>query len=1217
MAATRFRALRKKLDQLGYKLPLSTESTCLVEKLVCELEKLKLHRSPVKSRPATAKLRNKVRKLEHENCDLRFINSQYMYKMRELEKENCSRNERILQLQEKEAQAIIQIRGQDTKRRECAFRRQKMDITNSLPFSTCAELPAYVHIDDPYVADMLEVADKRITQLRKELANLQSVVEDSKYQNENLNRQLAVRDNEIDRLNQHFAANEPIPTCVDDTMTRASHEKELELCRYKMSKFEDEIENLQLQVCNALKQKDISENCVKQLTERNKNLEQELHQFKNITDRIQEDKQKMLRTSASEIGQSTGKLKKVLREIDKLHSELCTVRKENLTLKCDKEKLEGIIESREEEIYRLENETALLNDKLSQLTSIKSQLESQVSSLKQTQDCSCACKCGKRPYFARFEENLDEIQRIYGKSDSCKRNDFLRFASDIHPQPPVVREHKGPSIKCRHKVNLSAAKLSQPTVAFGRRAITPPPRLQNNTRPRSVRFSSSPSPEEELINQQPSLQKHDGETKDLQSASQIKALVDERDYYQRCFESLRNRGEGVSSPPTRDTKLESTLAGNVKELIKERDDLKKHIGKLEEQNVEFQSLLKELKDEKEQIQKQFRETEKERRQLEQEVSVGKAAAERSLSRRLERRNEVVCQDLQTVIMERDTLRDKLKLATETQIQERRRLDKQISCFQNKLREKENEFADICAQSNAYKTQVNQLEEELQLKCHELAEANDERAQQRFSIAELRLFSLIARVVLYCLTMFYFKLRNVEKFQNNLDETEHKLRLKEASGVEKYAKNMEEEIMKLRMMHRDYTCEMDGLRRTVSALDREKDQLQMEVDARTERLAALEDKLKRSDRSANDLKITCNTLEVNLDRQRDDICSRDKEIMNLRRELEMFEKEIQQVTFSQNSLAARSHTLQDDLATMARENQRLHAELDACTLEKQELKLQIQTYVAQVTKFEELLCEKDQERMDILEQFQNITLEANSLETQNNHLESETATIRVELHAKNVEVQHLQTVLGGLQQEIEQYINTQQSLEMELSQLKRTVATLDSESERFRIEKDNVQDDLTTVRNLYTQMEIDKEKLVDQLTKKETECDRLEQELVDIQNQLDGVRGEAQQGRIKTMELENLLSNNRRKEFESQLSYKDMATELRLAQEQFSDCEQRFPKLIVNFTRVQSNRETLQLRTALAEMKVELERFQRQLTNEKFENLDLQRTRVPRTAQVTS
>jgi centrosomal protein CEP135 len=45
--------------------------------------------------------------MEHENSDLRFLNTQYLHKLRAIEKESKEKSKKILELQEKNFQAVI------------------------------------------------------------------------------------------------------------------------------------------------------------------------------------------------------------------------------------------------------------------------------------------------------------------------------------------------------------------------------------------------------------------------------------------------------------------------------------------------------------------------------------------------------------------------------------------------------------------------------------------------------------------------------------------------------------------------------------------------------------------------------------------------------------------------------------------------------------------------------------------------------------------------------------------------------------------------------------------------------------------------------------------------------------------------------------------------------------------------------------------------------
>jgi len=66
--------------------------------------------------------KSQLRKLEHENADLRFLNTQYIHRLRSLEKESRQKDNKILELQEKNFQAVVQTPGK-TKNKQFCFPR--------------------------------------------------------------------------------------------------------------------------------------------------------------------------------------------------------------------------------------------------------------------------------------------------------------------------------------------------------------------------------------------------------------------------------------------------------------------------------------------------------------------------------------------------------------------------------------------------------------------------------------------------------------------------------------------------------------------------------------------------------------------------------------------------------------------------------------------------------------------------------------------------------------------------------------------------------------------------------------------------------------------------------------------------------------------------------------------------------------------------------------
>ena len=233
----KFTALRKRLDQLGYRQPVGIESLPLVEKLFGDLlhttESLKraklqlgkqseqkgvweqqvepyrldnarlvrenneLHQKVMKLKESTEikvrDLKANLRRLDHENTDLKFLNTQYVQKLQSIERESQAKSEKVVELQDKNLDAIIQTPG--GRKKKIPSRRQRMEVESFLPESHLvtsedASILKPVVEPDPYVADLLKTADLRISQLQHNIASLEQEGEEAERRITSLRKQV-------------------------------------------------------------------------------------------------------------------------------------------------------------------------------------------------------------------------------------------------------------------------------------------------------------------------------------------------------------------------------------------------------------------------------------------------------------------------------------------------------------------------------------------------------------------------------------------------------------------------------------------------------------------------------------------------------------------------------------------------------------------------------------------------------------------------------------------------------------------------------------------------------------------------------------------------------------------------------------------------------------------------------------------------------------------
>ncbi|XP_017600126.1 PREDICTED: centrosomal protein of 135 kDa isoform X3 [Corvus brachyrhynchos] len=416
-AERRFINLRKRLDQLGYRQSLGVESLPLVEKLFSDLvhtteslrksklssgktekecsnydtilepyktenarltrENNDLHLEILKLKEHSDRhvkdLKASLRRVEHETSDLKFLNNQYIHKIKMLEKETKAKTEKIQHLQERNLQAVVQTPG--GRKKSIPFRRQRMQIDQLVPPSSVSAYPV-PQPEDPYIADLLQVADNRIQELQSEVAELQEKLETSECGMKNYSKQVEIRDKEIERLTLALDGGRSHEVLSLESRTK-SNEKlishlnlQIEYLQQKNKELENRIEDLLDTEQNVTSE-------VVDLSNKNEELCQELNEIDHLAQQLERDKEIVLETADKEIGEAKKEIERKHSEIQdlqetitRLKSDLCSCHKENERLNeellgktDDKVNLELLLNQLQQEKQRLIEKTENLERK--------------------------------------------------------------------------------------------------------------------------------------------------------------------------------------------------------------------------------------------------------------------------------------------------------------------------------------------------------------------------------------------------------------------------------------------------------------------------------------------------------------------------------------------------------------------------------------------------------------------------------------------------------------------------------------------------------------------------------------------------------------------------------------------------------------------------------------------------------------------------------------
>ncbi|KAM6221440.1 centrosomal protein of 135 kDa [Rhynchocyon petersi] len=410
--------IRKRLDQLGYRQTLTVECLPLVEKLFSDLvhttESLRKSKlSAVKAEKESAnfdfvlepykvenarlcrenndlylevmKLREQsdqqikelkaaLKKCARETSDLKFLNNQYIHKLKLVEKESRAKNEKIQLLQEKNLHAVVQTPG--GKKRSIAFRRQRMQIDEPVPPSEVSSYPV-PQPDDPYIADLLQVADNRIQELQQEVCKLQEKLAVMENGVRDYNKQIELREQEIERLSMALDGGRS-PDILSLESRNKTNEKLIAHLNVQVDFLQQANKDLEKHIQELMETKETVTTEVYNLSNKNEKLCQELTEIDQLAQQLERHKEQVLETADKEIGEAKKEIKKKLSEMRDLEEsmaklqlelELCHKEKqklnEELLIKAD---LEMVVCQLEQEKQRLSKKVENFADKERELT---------------------------------------------------------------------------------------------------------------------------------------------------------------------------------------------------------------------------------------------------------------------------------------------------------------------------------------------------------------------------------------------------------------------------------------------------------------------------------------------------------------------------------------------------------------------------------------------------------------------------------------------------------------------------------------------------------------------------------------------------------------------------------------------------------------------------------------------------------------------------------
>ncbi|XP_069844607.1 testis-specific gene 10 protein isoform X2 [Dipodomys merriami] len=660
----------------------------------------------------------------------------------------------------------------------------------------------------------------------------------------------------------------------------------------------------------------------------------------------------------------------------------------------------------------------------------------------------------------------------------------------------------------------------------------------------------------------------------------VKTLEADKDYYKSEAQNLRKmiRSRSKSprrpSPSSRGTNCDVDL---LKNTTRDREELKCMLEKYERHLAEIQGNVKVLTSERDKTFLLYEQAQEEiarlRREMMKTCKSPKSTTAHAILRRVETERDVAFTDLRRMTTERDSLRERLKIAQETAFNEKAHLEQRIEELECTVHNLDDERMEQMSNMTLMKETITTVEKEMKSLARKAMDTESELGRQKAENNSLRL--------LY---------ENTEK---DLSDTQRHLAKKkyELQLTQEKIMCLDEKIDNFTRQSIAQREEISILGATLNDLAKEKECLQACLDKKSENIASLGESLAMKEKTISGMKNIIAEMEQASRQSTEALIMCEQDISRMRRQLEETNDELGQIARERDILAHENDGLQEQFAKAKQENQALSKKLNDTHNELNDIKQKVQDTNLEVNKLKNILKSEESENRQIMEQLRKANEDAENWENKARQMEADNNTLKLELITAEAESNRLKEKVDALNREVEQHLNAERSYKSQISTLHKSVVKMEEELQKVQFEKVSALADLSSTRELCIKLDSSKELLNRQLVAKDQEIEMMENELDSARSEIELLRSQMTNERISMQNLEALLVANRDKEYQSQIALQEKESEIQLLKEHLCLAENKMA--------IQS-RDVAQFRNVVTQLEADLDITKRQLGTERFE-----------------
>ncbi|KAB0799230.1 hypothetical protein PPYR_07110 [Photinus pyralis] len=496
-------------------------------------------------------------------------------------------------------------------------------------------------------------------------------------------------------------------------------------------------------------------------------------------------------------------------------------------------------------------------------------------------------------------------------------------------------------------------------------------------------------------------------------------------------------------------------------------------------------------------------------------------------RKVERERDMLKADLCRLEEERDALRQRLKATMESQLTDRSKFERELSDADNEIRRLEMDRHDLIQTQGSRRGTISNLEEQCITLKEQLRIAQTDLNQQKALYVQLKTLQEQTDTAL-------------ADSQGQIGQLEEELiKAKDHIHVLENQRNPNE----AELLQKDISV----LKQKLTQIDKEKDDLLISLDDKTEKIAMLEQELRVKDSNIDIAEGTVMDLKKKMHKTIDDSSAREQLLKTSSLEMASLKQDLEMITRTKENLMAENRQLQDDLASVTVQYRTAQTQIDDCKRHIDDLKKQLQTYVAEVRRFEDLMDHKESERNDLLEQFRSLSQEANLLETNNHSLEHEATQSKVQLSVTLDHVSDLEEKLTHQDNQITDY-------ERKISDLRSQLLRMEEQVNHYRDQQYQTAGEVVTLRELCTRLDQQKDKLIRELQEKDEQKVKINEDVLRLRRESETLHSTLTRDRTSLDNLEKLLAESRDEALRQKVTNEELEFEIKALKQKLNDCE---------------------------------------------------------------